>query len=288
MHFPRRLMAVLAALALLLTCGLWSRPNTAGAAESSRILISAPDGTLFLLYDQARHKVTSSTLAAFGINEQTSQRVTREIFDTYPETNPVPDLPQGSLVTGPDGWPYLLYSGLHPVPNVETFYASGWGGYQSFGPNAIATIDAGLFALIPQHAPLTTTQRTGPGLFEWGNCTWWVAQRRAVTWLGNGGEWYANAQAQGYAVGSQPMPGAILVRGGSSGYGHVAYVESVDGTSFTISEMNVAGLGQLSTRTYDMGSNPPPNFIGFVYWQFDPETPTITVIDRPMPWVLEP
>ena len=57
----------------------------------------------------------------------------------------------------------------------------------------------------------------------------------------------------------------------AGGYGHVAYVESVDGTSFTVSEMNVSGLGVLTTRTYDMVSNPPPSFIGFVYWRFGDE-----------------
>lgn len=233
-------------------------------------LISAPDGTLFLIYDGARHAVSSTTLAALGIDEHATRLVSRQIFDTYSEKLPVPDLPQGSLVTGPDGWPYLLLDGLHSIPDVETFYASGWGGYQKFAPSPVATIDPGLFALIPRRAPLTAAQRTGPGLFEWGNCTWWVAQRRAVTWLGNGGEWYANARAQGYEVGNTPLAGAILVRSGSY-YGHVAYVESVDGTSFTISEMNVSGLGVLTTRTYDMVSNPPPSFIGFVYWRFGDE-----------------
>lgn len=267
-------------IASMIVAALFVQPSPADA-QSLAPLISAPDGTLFLVYDDARHAVSSTTLAVLGIDEHTSRLVSRQIFDTYREKPPVPDLPQGSLIAGPDGWPYLLLDGLRPIPDEETFYASGWGGYQQFGPSPVATIDAGLFALIPRRAPLTAARRTGPGLFEWGNCTWWVAQRRAVTWLGNGGEWYANARAQGYAVGNKPLAGAILVRGGGGGYGHVAYVESVDGTSFTISEMNVSGLGQLTTRTYDMVGNPPPSFIGFVYWRFGDEptgatTDTIT------------
>lgn len=256
------------------------------AAQSTSPLISAPDGTLFLIYDGARHAVTPATLAALGIDERSTRIVSRQLFDTYIEGAPVPELPQGSLVADPDSRPYLLLDGLRPIPNEETFYASGWGGYQKFGPTPIATIEPSLFALIPRRAPLVSTKRTGPGLFEWGNCTWWVAQRRAVTWLGNGGEWYANARAQGYAVGNRPLAGAILVRGGGGGYGHVAYVESVDGTSFTVSEMNVSGLGQLTTRTYDMVSNPPPTFIGFVYWRFgeEPEKPTadLSIGSRPL------
>ena len=93
--------------------------------------------------------------------------------------------------------------------------------------------------------------------------------------IGNAVEWYANAQAKGYAVGDLPLPGAILVRQSAyyGGYGHVAYVESVDGTSFTVSEMNVNGLGVLSTHTYDLATNPPSGLLGFVYWRFGPEPP---------------
>lgn len=261
--------------------------HSPAAAQSTSPLISAPDGTLFLIYDGARHAVSPTTLTALGIDERSTRIVSRQLFDSYIERAAVPELPQGSLVAGPDGWPSLLLDGLRPIPDEETFYASGWGGYQKFGPTPIATIDPSLLALIPRRAPLSASKRTGPDLFEWGNCTWWVAQRRAVTWLGNGGEWYANARAQGYAVGNQPLAGAILVRGGVGGYGHVAYVESVDGTSFTVSEMNVSGLGQLTTRTYDIISNPPPSFIGFVYWRFgeEPEKPTADLSTGSLPLV---
>jgi hypothetical protein len=281
LRYTRFIAGSLGLIASIIIVALFISPSRA-EAQSLTSLISAPDGTLFLIYDGARHAVSPTTLAALGIDEQSSRLVNRQIFDTYIETQPVPELPRGSLVAGPDGWPYLVLDGLRQIPDEETFYASGWGGYQKFGPTPVATLDPGLLALIPRRAPLTSAQRTGPGLFEWGNCTWWVAQRRAVTWLGNGGEWYANARAQGYEVGKKPLAGAILVRGGGGGYGHVAYVESVDGTSFTVSEMNVSGLGVLSTRTYDMVNNPPPSFIGFVYWRFGEEptaAPIGTVVD---------
>lgn len=264
--------SALALFALILIVALCI-PSGIAAARTDPPLISAPNGTLFLIYDNARHAVSPATLAALGIDERTSRLVSRQLFDTYSERLPVPELAQGSLVAGPDGRPYLLLDGLRPIPDEETFYASGWGGYQRFGPTPVATIDPGLLALLPRRAPLASARRIGPGRFDWGYCTWWVAQRRAVTWLGNAIEWYANARAQGYAVGDSPLPGAILVRGSATygGYGHVAYVESVDGTSFTVSEMNVNGLGQLTTRTYDIVSNPPPSLIGFVYWRFGPE-----------------
>jgi surface antigen len=95
----------------------------------------------------------------------------------------------------------------------------------------------------------------GSASFPWGWCTWWVAQKRNVTWLGNAGEWYYNAKAQGHPVGKTPAPGAIYVSGGSY-YGHVGYVESVnpDG-SYVISEMNYAGFGVVDHRTIPAGND---------------------------------
>ena len=66
---------------------------------------------------------------------------------------------------------------------------------------------------------------------------------------GNANTWYANAQRAGYAVGTVPRPGAIAWTGAGY-YGHVAYVESVNGNSVTISEMNYNGnWGRKTFRT---------------------------------------
>ena len=85
--------------------------------------------------------------------------------------------------------------------------------------------------------------------YDWGNCTWYVKNRRAdlPNNLGNADTWYYRAQAQGIPVGSAPRVGAVAQsRGGM----HVAYVESVNGDgTVTVSEMNVRGLGVVSTRT---------------------------------------
>jgi len=98
--------------------------------------------------------------------------------------------------------------------------------------------------------------------FPWGWCTWYVATRRDVTWLGDAYQWFGNAQAQGYPVGSHPEQGAIMVTW-ESGWGHVAYVENVypDGT-WQVSEMNFAGFGVTSQRTIGPGQVP---LIGFIY-----------------------
>ncbi len=97
--------------------------------------------------------------------------------------------------------------------------------------------------------------------FPYGWCTWYVASRRNVPWSGNAKDWYWNAASMGYSVGRTPAPGAIMVSA-ESGWGHVAYVESVSGNSFTVSEMNYNGWGVVDQRTVSAGSVP---LIGFIY-----------------------
>lgn len=97
--------------------------------------------------------------------------------------------------------------------------------------------------------------------FPYGYCTWYVAQRRYVPWGGNAGTWLASARAYGKATGRAPRPGAIMVSA-ESRWGHVAIVESVSGSSFTISEMNYAGFGRKDIRTL---STSDPAVKGFIY-----------------------
>lgn len=88
--------------------------------------------------------------------------------------------------------------------------------------------------------------------FPWGQCTWYVASLRDVTWGGDAWEWLAAAAAQGKPEGVVPKVGAIVVFGPGNGYsdiGHVAYVESVVGpTSFIVDEANSYGLGVVDKR----------------------------------------
>ena len=84
-----------------------------------------------------------------------------------------------------------------------------------------------------------------------GQCTWYAWGRArekcnvSLTWgdgvhLGNAGTWYANADGAGYSVGTTPRENSIAVWPISSGipYGHVAFVESVSGSTIYISEYN--------------------------------------------------
>lgn len=111
-------------------------------------------------------------------------------------------------------------------------------------------------------APVVHIQGRVANNFPWGQCTWYVAERRGdVTWNGNAREWLWNAQAQGRATGRIPAVGAIMVTN-ESWYGHVTYVEAVNGDSVTISEMNYLGVGIESTRTI---SNSNSIILGYIY-----------------------
>jgi hypothetical protein len=102
----------------------------------------------------------------------------------------------------------------------------------------------------------------GVGLhFPWGYCTWYVSTRRLIPWSGDAWSWYGAAIAMGYKVGATPRPGAIMVSK-EGPVGHVAYVESVDGSTFTISEMNFRGFGVVDQRRISLGSVP---LYGFIY-----------------------
>ena len=105
--------------------------------------------------------------------------------------------------------------------------------------------------------------------FTYGYCTWWVAHKRYIPWRGNAAQWWWNARPFGFAEGSAPQAGAVMVMGvsGTSPDGHVAYVESVrpDG-SFVVSEMNWWGVsgggwGRVDYRTVTSMRG----VLGFIY-----------------------
>ena len=67
------------------------------------------------------------------------------------------------------------------------------------------------------------------------NCTWYVwkiASEKAginlPSW-GNAKNWYNDAKNDGYSVGKEPKVNSIIVWGSWTSYGHVGYVEKVDG-----------------------------------------------------------
>lgn len=88
----------------------------------------------------------------------------------------------------------------------------------------------------------------GGHTFPYGQCTWFVSQKRYVPWGGNAGTWLYNARAYGVKTGKTPKVGSIIVTS-ESWYGHVGVVEKVSGGNITISEMNYKGFGVVSKRT---------------------------------------
>lgn len=98
--------------------------------------------------------------------------------------------------------------------------------------------------------------------YAWGNCTWYVYERRAQmgrpvgSFWGNANTWAVYARADGYVVNRNPAAGAVLVD--TAGYfGHVAVVESVsDNGDVVLSEMNnyaYGGFGVVNRRTISAG-----------------------------------
>ncbi len=99
-------------------------------------------------------------------------------------------------------------------------------------------------------------------IFPWGQCTYYASLKRGgVPWGGNAKNWLANAKAYGAKEGKTPVVGAIVVTNENRRYGHVAYVEKVDGNKFMISEMNYNGLGKISTRWLTVGDSVIKGFI---------------------------
>lgn len=104
--------------------------------------------------------------------------------------------------------------------------------------------------------------RSGKGhKFPKGYCTWYVASKRLITFGGNAKAWLSNGKAAGYATGSAPAVGAVVVTT-ESPYGHVAYVEEVRDGKYRVSEMNYKGFGVRSERWISIGA---PQVRGFIY-----------------------
>ena len=103
--------------------------------------------------------------------------------------------------------------------------------------------------------------------YPFGQCTWWVAQKRAIPAWGNANTWLPNARAAGFRVceGRDCIPevGAVIVTiGNNPRYGHVAYVIGVSAETVTFSEMNTIGWGRINTRTLKIGSR---RIVGYIY-----------------------
>ncbi len=103
----------------------------------------------------------------------------------------------------------------------------------------------------------------GGNSYVWGNCTWWVFNRRAEIGrpipsnLGNANRWDTNGAAAGMSVGRTPVVGSIIyhIDDPVSHLGHVGFVERVNSDgSIVVSDMNFNfRLGFVSSRDIPTG-----------------------------------
>jgi len=147
------------------------------------------------------------------------------------------------------GQKLIIPNGVQPAPVVTTYaYSSS----QTILSRILSEPPAG--AIIDPNA--------GKGhRFPWGQCTWYVSQKRYVPWRGHAKQWIANSSAMGYKIGTEPVPGSIIVTK-ESWWGHVAYVENVGANTVTFSEMNHKGVGVLSYRTLKQNDR---KIVGYIY-----------------------
>ncbi|MFN2568724.1 MAG: CHAP domain-containing protein [Candidatus Dormibacteria bacterium] len=129
--------------------------------------------------------------------------------------------------------------------------------------DALAAADVVLSAA---GAPAVRLTSPGGNNFPYGQCTWYVATRRRVSWSGNAVAWWSAARGI-RPEGHTPIQGAIVVFSGGW-FGHVGYVEKVNPNgTFEMSEMNYfgatgGGWGRVDRRTISPRDS---GISGFIY-----------------------
>lgn len=222
---------------------------------------------------------TDSLAAKFGISKDTIKWANNLTSDNLTVGNKIQILPR-------DGISYIAKAG-DTADTIAAKYGSDASVITAYNDLEISGVTEGLKIIIPGGV-LPDTERPGyvaprsytntavassgaayagfragtvGNKYAYGNCTWWVYERRAAigrpvgSFWGNGGSWAFSGAAAGFAVNNTPAVGAVLVESGSPG--HVAIVESLnpDG-SIVISEMNnsaYGGFNIVNNRTISAG-----------------------------------
>lgn len=96
----------------------------------------------------------------------------------------------------------------------------------------------------PVIQPQNSSDTAPSGWYPVGQCTHYVWSRRPVPGWGNATSWLYEAKQAGWTISDKPIAGAI-----GWTYGHVVYVESVQGSTVTISEANYDWRGSIRTIT---------------------------------------
>ncbi len=93
-----------------------------------------------------------------------------------------------------------------------------------------------------------------------GTCVPYARQRSGIKLYGNAATFLSRAEAGGYATGSKPVLGGIMVTDETTG--HVAVIEKIEENRVYISEQNVNGLYVVSKRWLDLNDD---RIIGYIY-----------------------
>ncbi|MGI6269350.1 MAG: CHAP domain-containing protein [Candidatus Howiella sp.] len=106
------------------------------------------------------------------------------------------------------------------------------------------------------------------------NCTWYAWQQAyertgvALPAWGNAGQWYNNAAAQGWSVGTTAAVNSIAVWTDGS-YGHVGYVVGVEGEYISVIEGGRSdttdGIGSIKVSVYAKRNYGTQSLQGFIY-----------------------
>ncbi|WP_426462282.1 LysM peptidoglycan-binding domain-containing protein [Staphylococcus equorum] len=179
----------------------------------------------------------------------------------------------GSTHTVESGESLNIIANNYGVSVDELISANNLSGYIIY-PNQTLTIPGATGGSGGSGGTTTSNPNTGSSsasdanLYDWGQCTWHVFNRRAETgkpistYWWNADHWANNAAADGYTVNNTPSVGSIM-QNYEGPIGHVAYVEQVnpDG-SILISEMNYnTAPGTVDYRTIPASQASSYNYI---------------------------
>lgn len=234
------------------------------------IVRCAQEGCLYLLAEGKHWVADEGLLQLGGWDPEAVVELDEKLLAQIPDGDILPSLYAGCLLGSDepgDERLYVLHKGKHLIPDAATFDAYGW------QASSVLRLSPALLDAIPAGKPLAAVEK-GDNLFaygNWGQCTWYVAERRIAPSWRSAKYWFEDAVSGGYAVGQEPLPGAVLVYDSGQGrgiYGHVAYVEAVyaDG-SFMRADANICGWDcvrkRVSTLSQEVG------VLGFVYWRYE-------------------
>ena len=153
----------------------------------------------------------------------------------------------------------------------------------------ISIFSATIYAIGSYGVDLSSAAYRGLNIYNSPQCTWYCWGRAyekcgvSLPGFGNANNWYAAASSRGYSVGTAPAANSIAVfrdvGSETSGYGHVAFVEAISGTTAYITEGNYEGL-TYHEDTFDCGNGVrwpnsiyQQNIIGYIYLAATPSQP---------------